>query len=190
MINRLPRVHENCTLGELILHRIASHSRKKPRKLPEQNLQSVAVAQSNAADKRKRAGSVRFSNRRIFMNTGTPHHPVILLLGKRLKTNDEVDAWLAESRYSAYEATDVFQALEQISDFTVRETPDVVYLHVDRLDSELAMLESMLGTTVGDSCASVIAYSDKDERSENTNCDRFVGLARQLDKLIPQHQVI
>ena len=124
------------------------------------------------------------------MNTGTAHHPVILLLGKRLKTNDEVDAWLAESRYSAHEATDVFHALEEISDFTVRDTPDVVYLHVDRLDSEMAMLEKMLATTVGDSCASTIAYSDKDERSENASCDRFVGLARQLDRLIPQQQII
>ena len=124
------------------------------------------------------------------MNTGTAHHPVILLLGKRLKTNDEVDTWLAESRYSAHEATDVFQALEEISDFTVRDTPDVVYLHVDRLDSEMAMLEKMLATTVGDSCASIIAYSDKDERSENSSCDRFVGLARQLDRLIPQQQII
>jgi hypothetical protein len=124
------------------------------------------------------------------MKTGTAHHPVILLLGKRLKTNDEVDAWLAESRYSAHEATDVFQALEHISDFTVRETPDVVYLHVDRLENELAMLESMLGSTIGDACASVIAYSDKDDRNESASCDRFVGLARQLDKLIPEHQVI
>ena len=120
------------------------------------------------------------------MKTGTQHHPVILLLAKRLKTDDEVDAWLAESRYSAHEATDVFQALEQISDFTVRDTPDVVYLHVDRLESEMAMLESMLSSTAGDSFASVIAYSDKEDRSENPGCDRFVGLARQLDKLIPE----
>ena len=124
------------------------------------------------------------------MKTGTQHNPVILLLGKNLKTNDEVDAWLAESRYSAHEATDVFQALEHISDFTVRDKPDVVYLHVDRLENELAMLEIMLATSVGDSCASVIAFSDKEERSENASCDRFVGLARQLDKLIPPHQAI
>src|SRR5919112_648617 len=124
------------------------------------------------------------------MKTGTAHHPVILLLGKRLKTNDEVDAWLAESRYSAHEATDVFQALEHISDFTVRETPDVVYLHVERLESEMAMLESMLATTMGDSCASVIAYPDKEERSGQSGTDRFVGLARQLDKLIPDAQQV
>ncbi|MEO8573491.1 MAG: hypothetical protein ABI481_05950 [Pyrinomonadaceae bacterium] len=119
------------------------------------------------------------------MKTGTQHHPVILLLGKRLKTNDEVDSWLAESRYSAHEATDVFQALEDISDFTVRDTPDVVYLHVDRVDSEMAMLERMLATAVGDSCASVIAYPERGEKGEQTSSDRFVGLARQLDKLIP-----
>ncbi|HUR99116.1 MAG TPA: hypothetical protein VMZ26_13700 [Pyrinomonadaceae bacterium] len=119
------------------------------------------------------------------MKTGTQHHPVILLLAKRSKTNDPLDAWLAESRYSAHEARDVFQALEHVSDFTVRDTTDVVYLHVERLEAEMAMLESMLATTVGDSCASVIAYSDKDERNGDAGSDDFVGLARQLDRLIP-----
>lgn len=124
------------------------------------------------------------------MKTGTQHHPVILLLGKRLKTNDEVDAWLAKSRFSAHEATDVFQALERISDFTVREAPDVVYLHVDGLEIEKAMLERMLATTVGDACASVIAYPNREEQSEQASADRFVSLARQLDKLIPEAQQI
>jgi hypothetical protein len=186
----LQGTYRNFTLRELISDTIARQTSKRPRKSREQNLHYAGQAQKVRQKTKEAALKAYAFSIEDFMNTGTAHHPVILLLGKRLKTNDEVDAWLAESRYSAYEATDVFQALEQISDFTVRETPDVVYLHVDRLDSERAMLESMLATTAGDSCASVISYCDKDERDESSNCDRFVGLARQLDKLIPQQQVI
>ena len=118
-----------------------------------------------------------------FMRSATQHLPVILVLGKRSKNHDEVDEWLAGSRYSTHEAKDVFQALEQVSDFTVRETPDVVYLHVDRMDTELAMLEHMLVSAVGEPCASVVAFSDLE--STGKDAGGFGGLERQLDRLIP-----
>ena len=117
------------------------------------------------------------------MRSATQQLPVILVLGKRKKNHDEVDEWLACSRYSTHEAKDVFQALEQVSDFTVRDTPDVVYLHVDKMDTELAMLEHMLVSSVGEPCASVVAFCDQD--STGTNAGGFGGLKRQLDRLIP-----
>ena len=114
------------------------------------------------------------------MRTATKHLPVILLLGKR-KSQDAVDKWLAESRYLTHEASDVFQALEQISDFTVRDTLDVVFLHVDRLDDELHMLETMLESSENP-CASVLAFSDQ---ARNSLYDSGLpGLERQLDRLI------
>src|SRR5688500_18203764 len=117
------------------------------------------------------------------MRSATQHLPVILVLGKRKKNHDEVDEWLAGSRYSTHEAKDVFQALEHVSDFTVRESPDVVYLHVDRMDTELAMLEHMLVSAAGEPCASVVAFADNE--STGSSASGFVGLARQLDRLIP-----
>ena len=119
------------------------------------------------------------------MKTGTQYHPVILVLGKREGIHDEVDTWLENSRFSAHEATDVFQALEHVCDFTVRDTPDVVYLHADRVEAEMHMLESMLATTAGDTCASVIAFPDSELRSDPTGADRIRGLSRQLEQLIP-----
>jgi hypothetical protein len=120
------------------------------------------------------------------MTPTTLHQPVILLLGKRRTTQDEVDTWLAASRYSTCEATNVFQALEQISDFTVGETPDVVLLHVDPMDGELEMLETMLLTENGDFHASVIAFPDPDKQSLTSHDTSGVGaLARKLERLIP-----
>ena len=102
-----------------------------------------------------------------------------------MKTNDDVDMWLAKSRFSALEAADVFQALEQVSDFTVRDIPDVVYLHVDKMDADMQMLQSMLSTTAGDSCASVLAFPDNEPQSDYAKAERLGGLQRKLDRLIP-----
>jgi len=117
------------------------------------------------------------------MKWGTQHLPVILLVGKRRKSNDEVDAWLAESPYSADEATDVFQALERVSDYTVGETPDVVFLHVESLEQDLLFLEQMLSTSIPAPGVSVIALTDR-ERQADSMCG-LGELARQLDQLIP-----
>ena len=116
------------------------------------------------------------------MTSTTQHLPVILLLGKRRPNHDEIDQWLADSRYSTCEATNVFQALEEISDFTVGASPDVVFLHVDRLQNELEMLENMLDTSSGDVHASIIAFPEK-----GSFPDSGLGLlARQLERLIPE----
>jgi len=115
------------------------------------------------------------------MTPTTLHQPVILLLGKRVTSQDEVDTWLEESPYSICEATNVFQALEQISDFTVGETPDVVYLHVDRIEADLEMLENILSASNGDFHASVISYSTP----EAQRTSGLGSLAQQLERLIP-----
>ena len=119
------------------------------------------------------------------MTPTTLHQPVILLLGKRRAKRDEVDTWLEESKYSTCEATDVFQVIEQLSDFTVGESPDVVFLHIDR-EAEREMLENMLLASDGDFNASVIAYSAT-ESQRITNHDTFGlgALERQLERLIP-----
>jgi len=119
------------------------------------------------------------------MTPTTLHQPVILLLGKRVTSQDEVDAWLEESPYSICEATNVFQALEQISDFTVGKTPDVVYLHVDRLEADLEMLEHMLLGANGNLHASVIAYSSPEAQKITSDTSGLGSLARQLERLIP-----
>ncbi len=114
------------------------------------------------------------------MRSTTNHLPVILLLGRR-NSNDEIDTWLEKSRYSTSEATDVFQAIEQISDFTVESAPDVVFLHVERLQAERETLEKMLSTSAGAFCASVVTFSDHGTRFDSG----FGVLAKQLDQLIP-----
>ena len=122
---------------------------------------------------------------KMIMTPTTLHQPVILLLGKRMNSQDEVDTWLEESPYSICEATNVFQALEQVSDFTVGKTPDVVFLHVDRIEADLAMLENILLAANGDFHASVIAYSRPEEQRITNDTSGLGSLAQQLERLIP-----
>src|SRR5687767_524270 len=101
------------------------------------------------------------------MNTqGHHHNPVIVLLDSQRSDTDEIDLWLAQSRYSTYEAISIFNVLEQISDFTVRDTPEVVYLHVDGGEAERRVLEEMLPAYSTETSISVIAVPESSPRQE------------------------
>jgi hypothetical protein len=121
----------------------------------------------------------------------THHLPVVLLLGERAASHDAVDEWLAKSRFSTREAASVFQVLEQISDFTVDDTPDVVFVHVDPLDAEIEMLERMLISSEGDLGTCVIAFSEDQTRGHSTHgVTGLHALAQRLDRLIPSSEHI
>lgn len=125
------------------------------------------------------------SNRR--MHSAAQHPPVILLLGKRRFAGDSIDAWLAESRYCALEAENAFEALEQISDFTLAERPDVVYLHVDSTDSGLEFMQTLVATAAGEPDVPIIDFAADLPTSRADFETAVAGLACQLDEFIPQH---
>ena len=106
------------------------------------------------------------------------HPPVILLLGP--SENDKVDQWLERSPYSTHEVSDSFQALEQISDFTVRNRPDVIFYHVDSVTDELPFMQTIVATD--DSDIPIIGFC----AHERPDVDTLDALAARLFKLIPQ----
>ncbi len=123
------------------------------------------------------------------MRSSQQHSSVILLLGKRTTTNRPVDAWLAGSRYSASEAADVFQALEQLSDFTLRNRPDVVFLHVDSSSSDLEFIQTLIATAAGEPDVPVIDFAHGAMVQDDIEFEKaLAGLACQLDQFIPEHR--
>jgi hypothetical protein len=123
------------------------------------------------------------------MRAAKQHPPVILLLGRRTPTNRPVDEWLAASRYCVSEATDVFQALEQLSDFTLRDRPDVVFLHVDSDTSDLEFIQTLIATAEGEPDVPVINFADGAMVQDESEFEKaLAGLACQLDKFIPEHR--
>ena len=109
------------------------------------------------------------------------HPPVILLLGPRL---DKVDRWLECCPYSTHEAADPFEALEEISDFTVRNRPDVIFMHVDSVADELLFMQTIMATEQDD--VPIIGFC-ADDRSESDTLD---ALAARLIELIPHHPTV
>ena len=122
------------------------------------------------------------------MRSPDRHPPVILLLGKRSAISDPVDAWLAESRYSAFEAADPFQALEHISDFTMPERPDVIFLHVDCVEDDVDFMRSLVTSSPDEPDVPIIDFAN----ASDAKCDEefrkaIEGLACKLDEFIPRH---
>jgi len=118
------------------------------------------------------------------MDTAKQHPPVILLLGT---TKDrKVDRWLERSRFTTAEVADAFQALEQISDFTVRNTPDVIFLHVDSIAKELAFLQTLVATGSNEPDVPIIGLTD----DEILGDDKLLSLANRLGQLIPQQNAM
>lgn len=122
--------------------------------------------------------------------TARQHPPVILFLGERTCGMDSVDRWLAESRYSALEATDVFQALEQISDFTQAERPDVVFLHCDPASDDIAFMQTLVTTAADQPDVPIIDFAVGSNTKGVEDFEKaLAGLACRLDEYIPAHGV-
>jgi len=104
------------------------------------------------------------------------HVPVIVLLDKQVSgERTEIKEWFAHSRFSMCEAMNVFEALEQLSDFTIESRPDVVLLNVDSSDDEMTMVENI-------SEVPVVAFGTG--RYFNANMGKMVS---RLNELIPHH---
>lgn len=110
--------------------------------------------------------------------------PVIVLMDKETSSDHSViRQWFEDSRFSTYEASNVFEALEEISDFTIEYRPDVVLVDVESCEENLPIVRDMSGTNE----FPILALSGKDKTSGlGKYFPANLGqMASQLDKLIP-----
>lgn len=56
--------------------------------------------------------------------------------------------WLRSSRFRSWEAMDVFDALDGISDFTLEWRPDVVFMNVESVSDTFELLNMLLRQNV------------------------------------------
>jgi hypothetical protein len=123
------------------------------------------------------------------MKKGNISQTIILLLdGKSGTYNKSVKKWLKNRRLLTSEATDIFQALEEISDFTVSYRPDVVLLEVDSLSEDFFMIQTIAQTSLDGGQISIFALSDSGKIINHREC--FEGNLAQVKakfrKLIPK----
>ena len=96
----------------------------------------------------------------------------------------EIREWFENSRFATFEATNVFDALEQLSDFTMETRPDVVLLNVDCSDDEMSIVENVSELPVVAFPNGGSSNSHRTGKYFNANIGK---VASRLNELIPHH---
>ena len=116
------------------------------------------------------------------------HQPVILLLdGSRSADNKFVKRWFQKSRFFTCEATDIFQALEDVSDFTTPRRPDVILLEVKSIPDDFYVVKKMIQTPAGQTEMPIFALSEKGSLVNHSECfeGNLAQLEAKLNQMIP-----
>jgi DNA-binding response OmpR family regulator len=110
--------------------------------------------------------------------------PVIVLMDKD-SSNDQamIRQWFEDSRFATYESSNVFEALEQLSDFTIRKRPDVVLLDVDCCEDDLSIVREVSDLPV---MALSGKAAPKNSNGRQSSYRSFGQVVSQLNEMIPQ----
>lgn len=126
--------------------------------------------------------------------TSINQHPPILLLIDGSIAGDAISIkqWFENSRYLTWEASDIFDAIEEISDFTVQNRPDVVLIETNSRYKDTVFIRTLVESLPGDAHMPVIDFpefghsADGDPTLE-TSLER---LNIRLDQLIPAQSAV
>jgi DNA-binding response OmpR family regulator len=127
------------------------------------------------------------------MKYGQAHTPVILLLENGTSPDGEfIRQWLSDSRFMTCEAYDAFEALEEISDFTVRNRPDVIILNVDSSENDLSSIREIVKCGSDDQDLAIISMTDDSPRpgKDDFYAPNVRQVAARLEKLLPHADVM
>jgi hypothetical protein len=72
---------------------------------------------------------------------------VLLLLNKNsAKNNNSIKIWLRKSGFKIREVPDVFRAMEEISDFTVQISPEVILIEAFSPQNDFCLIRQIIPT--------------------------------------------
>ncbi len=120
-----------------------------------------------------------------FTNTSV----ILLLDGKTGDDNVFIKEWFEKSRFSTYEAVDVFQAFEELSDFTMRCRPDVILIEVGSLSKNFLVIQNTVQTLSGEIEFPLFALNDEGKSEiDSANCfaANLDELEIKLDRIFPK----
>ena len=125
------------------------------------------------------------------MNKEFKHLPAIILLNRARRGYGQTKERLHASRFRTCEAVSVFDALESISDFTLRDRPDVVLLDVDSVTDDFTLLtEILLHNSGGEMEFPVFALQDADGPIDSADIIKgdIAQIEAMLEEIIPQRE--
>ncbi|HEX8367399.1 MAG TPA: hypothetical protein VF604_02440 [Pyrinomonadaceae bacterium] len=101
------------------------------------------------------------------MTNKNGQQPMILLISKEEREECFFKQWLEKNTSSICEAGDIFQVIEEINDFTVRECPEVFLLEVETASQD--SVEEMFYISSGAQDIQVLAYSKTIGGNQNSS---------------------
>jgi hypothetical protein len=114
--------------------------------------------------------------------------PVLLMI----ENSDAVDAaatraWMENSRFVTRDAGDVFEALEEMQDYTTGSRPDVILLDVESCKADLPIIRGTMEAANDEEPVEILAIANYSEPS--TERGAFEGnleaVVAHLNELIP-----
>jgi hypothetical protein len=108
--------------------------------------------------------------------------PVIVMV--EADDRENIQKWFHDSRFNVFDAVNIFDALEAVSDFTVREHPDVVLLNVECCDDDLPLIRSAY-EAVSQSSPEVMAVKNAGRAKSSFYQGDLAHVAARLDSMIP-----
>ena len=118
---------------------------------------------------------------------------VIVLINE--KSGQEIEfakKWFANSRYDCREVTNIFQAMEEIDDFTTSHRPQVILLPINLLAGEFMLLKNTARCFSNHQSISFMALSGANKIVNHHDC--FEGtlseLKKKLNEIIPYESPI
>ena len=109
---------------------------------------------------------------------------VVLLFDESSPGHHHLKQWLKNMGYLAWEANDICDAIEELSDFTVKSRPDVVMLAVRSLEDNFAMIRDALQISPSDDSISVFAVGPQYKTAHEFGCIPHIAeLQRNLENV-------
>lgn len=114
--------------------------------------------------------------------------PLILLVDELTEDSNSIKNWLNDNSYQTQEAANIFEAIEEISDFTVRECPDVILLSINPLSTDLKLVEEMFDDESGSDELPVYVLSKtlKITNKKNRSAENIGQLQIKINESLPK----
>jgi hypothetical protein len=92
--------------------------------------------------------------------------------------------WIENSRFQACDADNIFEALEGMSDFTVRNRPDVIVLDAESYCNDVPRVRTAFDTQTGGH-VDILVLSGEPVNSKDCFQGDLAAVASHLERIIP-----
>lgn len=116
---------------------------------------------------------------------------IVMVEADNSNDRNDIHKWFEDSRFNVFDAINIFDALEAVSDFTVRDRPDVVLLNVDCCDNDLPLIFTTFAAASPDANPQILGVKTKLDGWSGESCCKgdLAHVAARLDRLIPERSL-